>query len=71
MLIFIKNMRGIALPIVVEPTDKVAAVRNEFCEYLGINSDSVILKYNGIPLNEDKTLKCYNIKESTILNAEI
>jgi hypothetical protein len=65
--IIVDGGNGETISLEVEPTDSIEAVKAKIHERKGLDPDRQRLVYNGIILNEGKTLSDYNIKkESTI-----
>ncbi|TKR60350.1 hypothetical protein L596_027607 [Steinernema carpocapsae] len=59
MILFVKNERGVAMPIYLNPTDRVSMIWSEICYSEAINERQLANKslfYNGKRLDRSKTL---------------
>ena len=68
MQIYIKISEEKTIQIDVEPSDSIKAVKGKIQDKEGISPDSIDLNFNGIKLENDKTLADYNIQKESTLN---
>ena len=68
MQIYIKISEEKTIQIDVEPSDSIEAVKGKIQDKEGISPDSIDLNFNGIKLENDKTLADYNIQKESTLN---
>jgi ubiquitin len=68
MQIFVKTMTGKSIAFEVEAEDTVTMLKDKISEKEGVPGDQQRLIYNGKQLDEESTLKAYDIqKDSTIM----
>ena len=68
MQIYIKISEEKTIQIDVEPSDSIEAVKGKIQDKEGISPDSIDLNFNGIKLENDKTLADYKIQKESTLN---
>ncbi|VDM43761.1 unnamed protein product [Toxocara canis] len=66
-----QNDQGETLTIDVAPHDDVRALWMEIqAELKDRNLDKAKLVFNGVELQDDKPLQCYNIEDSSVIHLE-
>ncbi len=71
MQLFIKTLFGNTITLEVEPNDTVEAIKAKVQEKEGVDPECQVLTFNGVCLEDGKTLSDYNIQRETTLNLDI
>lgn len=67
MQIFVKDMTGEIIPLVVESSDTIADVKEKMLDINGIPVQDQVLFYGGELTNDLSTLADYDIEENSTL----
>lgn len=67
MQIFVKDMTGEMIPLVVESSDTIADVKEKMLDINGIPVQDQVLFYGGELTNDLSTLADYDIEENSTL----
>ena len=71
MQIFVKTVTDKTITVEVEPTDSIAALKENIFEQEGILPENQLLFFNGEQLDEGKNLSDYNIQKESMLRLEV
>jgi ubiquitin len=71
MQIFVKNLYGLILNLVVEPSDTIATVKAKIQEQQNYPHDPQLLIFAGRLLDDDRTLADYTIQADAMLHMVI
>ena len=69
--IFVITPSGASLPLELEPSHDVAAVKEGVCELAGISLDQQRLLFNGVALDDARTLSDYKIAKESVLHVQL
>jgi ubiquitin-large subunit ribosomal protein L40e len=66
-IVFVKTLTGKTIPLEVFPSDTIAMVKQKICDSEGIQPLQQRLVYNGVRLEDDKSLSQYNVPNQSYI----
>lgn len=71
MQLNIQTLSGTLLSISIDPETKIGCIKKEICVQFGIKLENQLLVYNGIELEDDRSLNEYTKHSDTSLFIEL